>query len=151
MKEKVVFNVLEIETSSRRPERARLLIRIPNPRKGGRERADRMSRRGGRTIRVLNVAEKPSVAKAVAEILSRSSGGMRSRAGRSRYNRVFEFEYAIGSQACHMLVTSVTGHLMELEFEDRFRKWNSCDPVDLYDAPVRKFVPEVTVFWKSWS
>ncbi|XP_042412626.1 DNA topoisomerase 3-alpha-like [Zingiber officinale] len=97
---------------------------------------------GGRTIRVLNVAEKPSVAKAVAEILSRRSGGMRTREGRSRYNRVFEFEYAIGSQACHMLVTSVTGHLMELEFEDRFRKWHSCDPVDLYNAPVRKFVPE---------
>ncbi|XP_042417323.1 DNA topoisomerase 3-alpha-like [Zingiber officinale] len=97
---------------------------------------------GGRTIRVLNVAEKPSVAKAVAEILSRRSGGMRSREGRSRFNRVFEFEYAIGSQVCHMLVTSVTGHLMELEFEDRFRKWHSCDPVDLYNAPVRKFVPE---------
>ncbi|CAL9117466.1 unnamed protein product [Musa textilis] len=103
-----------------------------------------MSRRsgGGRMIRVLNVAEKPSVAKAVAEILSRGSGGMRSRLGRSRYNRVFEFEYTIGSQACHMLVTSVIGHLMELEFDDRFRKWHSCDPADLYHAPVRKHVPQ---------
>ncbi|WOK95806.1 DNA topoisomerase 3-alpha isoform X2 [Canna indica] len=101
-----------------------------------------MSRRGGRAIRVLNVAEKPSVAKAVAEILSRSGGGMQSRVGRSRYNRIFEFEYAIGAQACHMLVTSVTGHLMELEFDDRFRKWHSCDPVDLYHAPVRKVVPQ---------
>lgn len=94
-------------------------------------------------IRVLNVAEKPSVAKAVAEILSRGSGGMRSRLGRSRYNRVFEFEYTIGSQACHMLVTSVIGHLMELEFDDRFRKWHSCDPAELYHAPVRKHVPQV--------
>ncbi|CAL9188554.1 DNA topoisomerase 3-alpha-like isoform X2 [Musa acuminata AAA Group] len=103
-----------------------------------------MSRRsgGGRMIRVLNVAEKPSVAKAVAEILSRGSGGMRSRLGRSRYNRVFEFEYTIGSQACHMLVTSVIGHLMELEFDDRFRKWHSCDPAELYHAPVRKHVPQ---------
>lgn len=42
-----------------------------------------------------------------------------------------------------MLVTSVTGHLMEVEFEDRFRKWHSCDPADLYTAPVRKYVPEV--------
>ncbi|KAJ6682709.1 PROKARYOTIC DNA TOPOISOMERASE [Salix koriyanagi] len=41
-----------------------------------------------------------------------------------------------------MLVTSVTGHLMEVEFEDRFRKWHSCDPADLYTAPVRKHVPE---------
>ncbi|KAJ8478267.1 hypothetical protein OPV22_021994 [Ensete ventricosum] len=73
-----------------------------------------MSRRsgGGRMIRVLNVAEKPSVAKAVAEILSRGSGGMRSREGRSRYNRVFEFD---GTPAT---------------------------PADLYHAPVRKHVPQ---------
>ncbi|KAA8547075.1 hypothetical protein F0562_003504 [Nyssa sinensis] len=96
---------------------------------------------GGRTIRVLNVAEKPSVAKAVAGILSRSQG-LRVREGRSRYNKIFEFNYTISGQPCQMLFTSVTGHLMELEFEDRYRKWHSCDPVDLYHAPVRKFVPE---------
>ncbi|KAE7997552.1 hypothetical protein FH972_002178 [Carpinus fangiana] len=89
---------------------------------------------GGRTINVLNVAEKPSVAKAVASILSRNQG-LRTRDGRSRYNRIFEFNYSINGQPCHMLVTSVTGHLMELEFEDRFRKWHSCDPADLYHVP----------------
>uniref|UniRef100_A0A0D3FE72 DNA topoisomerase n=1 Tax=Oryza barthii TaxID=65489 RepID=A0A0D3FE72_9ORYZ len=67
---------------------------------------------------------------------------MRSREGRSRYNRVFEFDYSIGGRACHMLVTSVTGHLMELEFDDRFRRWHSCDPADLFHAPVRKSVPQ---------
>ncbi|GMP25160.1 hypothetical protein CsSME_00002157 [Camellia sinensis var. sinensis] len=98
---------------------------------------------GGRTIRVLNVAEKPSVAKAVAGILSKSSQcGMRVRDGRSRFNRIFEFAYTIHGQQCHMLFTSVTGHLMELDFEDRYRKWHSCDPLLLYQAPVRKFVPE---------
>ncbi|XP_078442780.1 topoisomerase 3alpha [Wolffia australiana] len=98
---------------------------------------------GGRPVRVLNVAEKPSVAKSVAEILSRRGGGsFRSREGRSRYNRVFEFDYTIRGQACHMLMTSVTGHLMELDFDDRFRRWHSCDPADLYGAPVRKYVPQ---------
>ncbi|XP_041006940.1 DNA topoisomerase 3-alpha isoform X2 [Juglans microcarpa x Juglans regia] len=96
---------------------------------------------GGRTISVLNVAEKPSVAKSVAGILSRNQG-LRTRDGRSRYNRIFEFNYSINGRPCHMLVTSVTGHLMELEFEERYRKWHSCDPADLYQAPVRKFVPE---------
>uniref|UniRef100_N1R4S4 DNA topoisomerase n=1 Tax=Aegilops tauschii TaxID=37682 RepID=N1R4S4_AEGTA len=67
---------------------------------------------------------------------------MQSRAGRSRYNRVFEFNYAIGAQACHMLVTSVTGHLMELDFDDRYRRWYSCDPAELFHAPVRKAVPQ---------
>ncbi|XP_077229660.1 topoisomerase 3alpha isoform X2 [Tasmannia lanceolata] len=95
----------------------------------------------GRTVRVLNVAEKPSVAKAVAGILSRNQG-LRVREGRSRYNKIFEFEYNIRSQHCHMLVTSVTGHLMELEFDERYRKWHSCDPTDLYSAPVRKHVPQ---------
>ncbi|XP_012081967.1 DNA topoisomerase 3-alpha isoform X2 [Jatropha curcas] len=94
-------------------------------------------------INVLNVAEKPSVAKSVATILSRNQQhGLRVREGRSRYNKIFEFTYVINGQPCHMLMTSVTGHLMELEFEDRFRKWHSCDPADLFSAPVRKFVPE---------
>ncbi|KAI3498467.1 hypothetical protein L1887_34242 [Cichorium endivia] len=31
---------------------------------------------------------------------------------------------------------------MEIEFESRYRKWNSCDPVDLFQAPIRKHVPE---------
>ncbi|OMO56040.1 DNA topoisomerase, type IA [Corchorus olitorius] len=92
-------------------------------------------------IKVLNVAEKPSVAKSVSGILS-SNQGLRVREGRSRYNKIFEFNYSIRGQHCQMLFTSVTGHLMELEFEDRFRKWHSCDPVDLYHAPVRKHVPE---------
>ncbi|TYG44052.1 hypothetical protein ES288_D11G067600v1 [Gossypium darwinii] len=86
------------------------------------------------TIKVLNVAEKPSVAKSVSGILSRNQA-LRVRDGRSRYNRIFEFNYSIRGQPCHMLFTSVTGHLMELEFEDRFRKWHSCDPLDLYHAP----------------
>lgn len=80
------------------------------------------------------------MAKSVATILSRNQ--LRVRDGRSRYNRIFEFNYSINGQPCHMLVTSVIGHLMELEFEDRFRKWHSCDPADLYHAPVRKTVPE---------
>ncbi|KAF8018677.1 hypothetical protein BT93_H3544 [Corymbia citriodora subsp. variegata] len=96
---------------------------------------------GGRAITVLNVAEKPSVAKSVATLLSRGQG-IRVREGRSRYNKIFEFDYSIRGQHCRMLVTSVTGHLMELDFEDRFRKWHSCDPADLYAAPVRKFVPQ---------
>lgn len=103
---------------------------------------------GGRPIRALNVAEKPSVAKAVSGILSKSpsSGGLRVRDGRSRYNKIFEFNYTIQNQHFHMSFTSVTGHLMELEFEERYRKWHSCDPVQLYQAAVKKYVPEVQAF-----
>ncbi|XP_057856163.2 DNA topoisomerase 3-alpha isoform X2 [Cryptomeria japonica] len=91
-------------------------------------------------IRVLNVAEKPSVAKTVAQILSHNN--CQTRDGRSRYNKIFEFKYMINNQRCHMLMTSVTGHLMELDFHDQYRKWHSCDPTVLYTAPVRKYVPQ---------
>lgn len=96
-------------------------------------------------IRVFNVAEKHSVARDVSAILSRNQGGLRSRDGRSVYNKIFEFNYQIQGQQCHMIFTSIHGHLMELEFEDRYRKWHSCDPLDLYHAPVRKYVPQVRV------
>jgi DNA topoisomerase-3 len=33
-------------------------------------------------------------------------------------------------------VTAVTGHLMEHDFTDAHRKWNSCDPLALFDAPL---------------
>ena len=41
-----------------------------------------------------------------------------------------------------MVVTSVTGHMMELDFTETHRKWHSCDPVALFKAPVRKLVPQ---------
>lgn len=47
-------------------------------------------------IRALNVAEKPSVAKAVSQILSR--GQYRTREGLSVYNKIFEFNYTVGNQ-----------------------------------------------------
>jgi hypothetical protein len=93
---------------------------------------------GSGAIRVLNVAEKPSVEKAVAEILSR--GSMQSRAGRSPYNRVFKFNYSINGHACRMLVTSITGHRMELEFDAPIRR--ACRRPQVH-APVHKFVPQV--------
>ncbi|CEG40110.1 dna topoisomerase [Plasmopara halstedii] len=87
-------------------------------------------------MKVLNVAEKPSVAKEIANILS--SGRLQRRAGLSKYNAIFEFPYQIQGQQVQMVVTSVIGHIMELEFQDSFRSWNSCDPVELFTAPVNK-------------
>ncbi|KAE9327511.1 DNA topoisomerase 3-alpha [Phytophthora fragariae] len=87
-------------------------------------------------MKVLNVAEKPSVAKEVANILS--SGRSQRRAGFSKYNALFEFPYQIRGQQVQMVVTSVTGHIMELDFDASVRSWHSCDPVDLFTAPVCK-------------
>ena len=90
-------------------------------------------------VAVLNVAEKPSAAKALAEILSGGRG--QSRTGRSKYNRIFEFPYRVRGTQCEMSVTSVTGHLMGHEFRDEaHRGWGRCDPVSLFDAPLVKRV-----------
>lgn len=37
-------------------------------------------------------------------------------------------------------MTSVAGHLMETDFLPEFRQWNSCSPLDLFDAAIRKEV-----------
>lgn len=39
-----------------------------------------------------------------------------------------------------MKMTSVLGHMMELEFQEEYRKWSSCNPEDLFTAPVNKSV-----------
>jgi len=41
-------------------------------------------------------------------------------------------------------MTSVIGHLNGLEFEQRYRKWQSCRPGELFDAPVIESVDPVS-------
>lgn len=87
-----------------------------------------------RVIRALHVAEKPSVAKKVAEHLSKGVQSS-SRQGPSVYNRLYDFETGgppshEGHRVAHV-VTSVTGHLMSTEFEEPYNKWHACAPRDL--------------------
>lgn len=72
-------------------------------------------------VRVLNVAEKNDAAKNIAEIMSR--GSSRRRNGHSVYNKIYEFEYNLFNQRCRMVMTSVSGHLLNLEFIGSYRKW----------------------------
>ena len=91
-------------------------------------------------IRVLNVAEKPSVAKEVSRVLN---GGSLPpcRRGPSQYNAIWEFPYTVENRQCTMAFTSVTGHLMEVDFEPAHKGWHSCNPGVLIEgAPVVKQV-----------
>lgn len=45
-------------------------------------------------------------------------------------------------QNVKMLFTSVSGHLLTHEFSNAFRNWQSCNPEQLFDAPVMKTCPE---------
>ena len=50
-------------------------------------------------------------------------------------------------QTVSMKVTSVTGHLMELEFAEPFgKRWSACQPVELFTAPLIRYVKDVRSF-----
>lgn len=82
-----------------------------------------------RNLLALNVAEKPSVAKTVSEILSSNSGLMKLESA-SQYNPVYEFEYELENKQTKMIFTSLTGHLMEMKFPDSVQKTWNLDTID---------------------
>ncbi|BGP25078.1 DNA topoisomerase [Rhodotorula toruloides] len=91
----------------------------------------------------LCVAEKPSVAKSIAQILS--GGQFTTRTSRKpQWIKNYSFSYRQGQQGGHsdFTVTSVAGHLTSSDFDDQYRKWHSCDPRDLFDAGIRTFVTQ---------
>ncbi|KAG7098452.1 hypothetical protein E1B28_000402 [Marasmius oreades] len=81
---------------------------------------------------VLCVAEKPSIAKAITQILS--GGRFTTRNTRSSFIKNYDFDYPQTNS--QYTVTAVAGHLTDLDFPETHRKWHSCDPIDLFYAPV---------------
>ena len=85
--------------------------------------------------KILCVAEKPSVAKEVARILNNNQQPA-SRRGPSPYNPIWEVRgINVGNiNNATLIITSVTGHLMELEFDNGINKnWSGIDPVKLLE------------------
>ncbi|WWD00560.1 hypothetical protein V866_007495 [Kwoniella sp. B9012] len=90
-------------------------------------------------MKVLCVAEKPSIAKSITEILS--GGRWDTRNSPHQYIRNYDFDYNLPpplgrGRATAFTVTAVLGHLMNSDFDDDHRKWHSCDPFTLFDAPI---------------
>ena len=101
-------------------------------------------------MRVLCVAEKPSIAKSIAQILS---GGQYTTVSMKHINRVgyslrlwkrntsckyiknYDFDYP--QTRSKYTVTSVVGHLMNQDFGSTFKSWNGCDPFSLFEAPIQ--------------
>ena len=118
--------------------------------------------------KILCVAEKPSIAKSVAQHLS---GGNINTVGPSivhlqlvltiwqrsitgnQYVKNYEFDFQFGPPwgTCSVTMTSVLGHLTGLEFTQRYRKWHSCAPVQLFDADVVTEVAHVSIVNKAFS
>ncbi|GAA96385.1 uncharacterized protein L969DRAFT_89097 [Mixia osmundae IAM 14324] len=92
-------------------------------------------------VKCLCVAEKPSIARGITEILS--GGRSRTRNGGSRFVNNYEFSYRLEGYPgfTDFVVTAVVGHLTANDFDDAHRGWRSCDAFDLFDAPIITFIP----------
>lgn len=95
-------------------------------------------------MKVLCVAEKPSIAKSISQILS--GGRIQSRATQAQYIRNYDFAYRLSPPLgpahgdTDFTVTSVLGHLTSQDFGEDHRKWHSCDPFSLFEANINTFV-----------
>ncbi|XP_063791016.1 DNA topoisomerase 3-alpha [Pseudophryne corroboree] len=90
--------------------------------------------------KVLCVAEKNDAAKGISDLLSNSR--MRRREGFSKFNKIYEYEYHLFGKDVTVIMTSVSGHLLSMDFQSHLKSWHSCNPVSLFDAEVEKICPD---------
>ncbi|KAF1834803.1 prokaryotic type I DNA topoisomerase [Decorospora gaudefroyi] len=86
-------------------------------------------------VRVLCVAEKPSIAKAVANHLAGQARAENVRGIQWVKNYKFDFGFDRWGQ-CSVTFTCVAGHIVEQDFGERYKKWTSCQPAALFEAPI---------------
>lgn len=88
---------------------------------------------------ILAVAEKPSVARAIAAIVGHNQA--HSRNGSAPNQKVFDIPNCDfrGTRA-KMTVTSVRGHMTDLDFDAAYRSWNGPPIESLFVAPVHKTI-----------
>ena len=87
------------------------------------------------TITILHVAEKPSIAQAIAKGLSNNYN---SRGGKALpvHECTTPFPKAPHAKQCKHKITSVVGHVFSVDFSSQFQSWDSVDPAELYHAPI---------------
>ncbi|ORY82060.1 DNA topoisomerase [Protomyces lactucae-debilis] len=86
-------------------------------------------------MKVLCVAEKPSIAKAIAGILGDQ---FVTRQTGNQYIKNYDTRFQSQRWGdCNMTITSVVGHITETDFPESHRPWNSCSPDALFDVPIR--------------
>ncbi|KAJ4361826.1 DNA topoisomerase [Neocucurbitaria cava] len=91
--------------------------------------------------RVLCVAEKPSIAKAVANHLGGQTRAESARGVAWVKNYKFDFRFQQWGQ-CSVTFTCVAGHIVAQDFHERFKKWHSCQPAALFEAPIESSIAQ---------
>ncbi|RDW83380.1 DNA topoisomerase [Coleophoma crateriformis] len=92
--------------------------------------------------KILCVAEKSSIAKAVAGHLS--GGRVETSNTGNTYIKNYKFQFDFGRTwgHCEVCMTSVSGHLSAVDFASEYKNWSHPPPESLFGAPIREFVPE---------
>ncbi|ROT81135.1 putative DNA topoisomerase 3-beta-1 [Penaeus vannamei] len=85
---------------------------------------------------VFMVAEKPSLAQSLAEILSNKK--CNSRKGFNGACSVHEWTGSFCNQSVRFKMTSVCGHVMSLDFPGKYNNWDRVDPAELFRCPTEK-------------
>ncbi|KIV88395.1 hypothetical protein PV10_08081 [Exophiala mesophila] len=90
--------------------------------------------------KILCVAEKPAIAKAVAQHLS--GGRFQTHPIRgNQYVKNYEFDYNFRQWGtCTVVMTSVLGHLTSVDFDAQYKGWKSCAPSQLFEATTKTIV-----------
>ena len=84
---------------------------------------------------VVNVAEKPSIAKHMISALTGNS--YKKENSYSMYNPVFAYSGSFQNTQAIIKITSVTGHIRELAFDPKYSNWNTVNPrILLTDAEI---------------
>ncbi|QDS73550.1 hypothetical protein FKW77_000530 [Venturia effusa] len=93
-------------------------------------------------MRILCVAEKPSIAKAVANHLGGQVPARNVTGLPWLKNYVFNYNFGPPWNQCSVTFTSVAGHIVSQDFEGRYKSWQGCSPGDLFEAPIVSFVQD---------
>lgn len=96
-------------------------------------------------MRILCVAEKPSIAKEVSQILG--GGRVKVRNSRSKYIKNYDFTFNFKPEIgnCEVTMTSVVGHITGLDFPPEFG-WGCCAAGKLFDAALTEIVDKADVY-----
>ncbi|KAL2852338.1 DNA topoisomerase [Aspergillus pseudodeflectus] len=93
--------------------------------------------------KILCVAEKPAIAKAVAIHLSGGRMQTHNITGNPYVkNYVFDFNFEGRWGDCSVTMTSVLGHLTNVDFPHQYAGWTSCPPAELFEAPINVTVDQ---------
>ncbi|XP_014259776.1 DNA topoisomerase 3-beta-1 [Cimex lectularius] len=86
--------------------------------------------------KVLMVAEKPSLADSIANILSHGKSCPR----KSNFNgtKVHEWTGTFRNETVVFHMTSVAGHVMTLDFTGKYNNWDRVEPVELFSCTTEK-------------